>query len=132
MNEAEQRGLLEALTSDIGKRVGCRVFLKRWDKEGRRFSLRVSVPATGDERAFGFATIRPLKGCLGLTTWEKCLRDVDPDTLPHWHLVDNLEFRSPLGQKCWYCEASREAYDEAVNAMEIACMHYLRQADGQP
>ena len=124
MDEQEQRLFLENLTSAIEEKAGCEVILKPWDAKGRRLSLRART-SDGTEKAFGFATIKPLKGCVGLTTWEKCLREVDPDTMPHWQLVENLEFRGPYGQKGWYCEANTDVYEEAVRVLTFACMYYL-------
>ena len=125
MNERQLGQVLKRLVTDIGRSTSHNLILDQLDKKGRRFKLRIQPSSHRKQEVFCYPKIRPKKGCLVLTTWEKCLKNVDKSRIPHWEFREAYMFGED-GRRFEYCGSDHDVYEEAVYALTAACRYCLQ------
>ena len=132
MDEYQQLQLLQRLVTDTESSVGAKVVYEPYRKKElisakppRSFHLKTPHPTSPGKQVFAYARIKPVVACLGISTWEKCLKDADIARMPHCEFVRGLQYGE--GGRRWkkVCRTDDEAYREVVYALSKACRYCL-------
>lgn len=132
MNKYQQVQLLQTLATGIGSSVGAKVVYEPYRKEElisakrpRSFHLKTPHPTSPGKQVFAYARIKPVVGCLGVSTWEKCLKDADIAGMPHSQFVRGLQYGEDGRRWKKVCRTDDQVYREVVYALSKACRYCL-------
>lgn len=132
MDEYQQLQLLQRLVTNIESSVGTKVVYEPYRKKElisakppRSFHLKTPHPTSPGKQVFAYARIKPVVGCLGVSTWEKCLKDADIARMPHSEFVRGLQYGGDGRRWKKVCQTDDEIYREVVYALSKACKYCL-------